>query len=178
MNNDIPPGRSFNPSAWSHRLPVLALALAGCGIATYLTLYQLDVIAHVWEPFFHSGSRVILKESSIARLLPVPDALIGAVVYLLDATLNVVGGPARWRTAPWVVLLLGAVAASLAAGGILLAIAQPLFFGAYCTLCLASAACSVLMVWPVMVEVGAAYGQVRRETAAGKSLRAALRGTP
>src|SRR5207248_54314 len=95
MMNDIPPGWSYNPSAWPHRLPVLVLALAGCAVATFLALYQLNVIAHVWEPFFGSGSRVILRESSIARLLPVPDALIGAVLYLLDALTDVIGGRAR-----------------------------------------------------------------------------------
>ena len=70
-----PPGWGHNPSRWSHRLPVLLLALAGCGIATYLALYQVHVVAHVWEPFFGDGSRVILRESSIARLLPVLEAL-------------------------------------------------------------------------------------------------------
>jgi hypothetical protein len=67
-----------NPSAWSKRLPVIGLALLGCGIATYLGLYQVDVIRHVWEPFFGNGSEVILKQSTVAHLLPVPDALLGA----------------------------------------------------------------------------------------------------
>jgi len=30
----VPPGWGHNPSRWSFRLPVLLLALAGCGIAT------------------------------------------------------------------------------------------------------------------------------------------------
>src|SRR3954454_11231365 len=145
MMDDRPPGWSYNPLAWSERLPVLALALAGCAIATYLALYQLDVVAHVWEPFFGSGSRRILKESSIAHLLPIPDALLGAVVYVLDAAADVLGGRTRWRPLPWAVLLLGLISAALGAGGGGLAICQPVLFGAYCTLCLASAACSILM---------------------------------
>ena len=64
----IPPGWSYNPSAWSERLPVLALALTGFGIATYLGLYQLGAVPGVWEPFFGDGSYRILKESSIAHL--------------------------------------------------------------------------------------------------------------
>jgi hypothetical protein len=48
------------------------------------------VFTRVWEPFFGEGSRVILT-SSVSRLLPVPDAALGAFGYLLDA----VGRPHR-----------------------------------------------------------------------------------
>jgi hypothetical protein len=50
------PGWSYNPSAWPERLPVAALGLTGLGIATYLGLYQLDLIRRVWEPFFGGWS--------------------------------------------------------------------------------------------------------------------------
>ena len=92
---DLPPGWSYNPSAWSERLPVLALALTGFGIASYLGLYQLGVVSVVWEPLFQEGSIRILKESSIAHFLPIPDAVLGAVVYLLDAAAGVAGGRVR-----------------------------------------------------------------------------------
>jgi hypothetical protein len=52
---DIPPGWGHNPSKWSRRLPVLLLALADCGIATYLALYQVDVLPTVWEPLFRNS---------------------------------------------------------------------------------------------------------------------------
>lgn len=173
---DVPLGWSYNPSAWSERLPVLALALTGFGIATYLGLYQLGAVPVVWEPFFGEGSHRILKESSIAHLLPVPDAVLGAVVYLLDATAGVVGSRVRWRTMPWIVLLLGMIAAGLAVGGVLLAIFQPVLFHAYCTLCLASAACSILMVGFVMAEVLAALQFLKREREQGRSAWQALWG--
>jgi hypothetical protein len=49
---DVPPGWGHNPSKWSHRLPVLLLALAGCGVATYLALSQVDVLPGVGGPLF------------------------------------------------------------------------------------------------------------------------------
>lgn len=36
-----PPGWTKNPSSLRERLPIVALALVGTGIATYLSLYQL-----------------------------------------------------------------------------------------------------------------------------------------
>lgn len=62
------------------------LALAGLAIAVYLTLYQLGIVPTVWEPFFGEGSRKVLH-SPISRLLPIPDASLGAVGYLVE----------RWR---------------------------------------------------------------------------------
>ena len=86
-----PPEWHYNPSGWSQRLPIVALAFVGFGIALYLALYQWDVFASVWEPFVGEGSRVILT-SSISRLLPVPDAALGAFGYLLDAVAGITGG--------------------------------------------------------------------------------------
>ncbi len=176
MPNERPPGWSYNPSAWSERLPVMALAVVGFGIATYLALYQLDVFATVWEPFFGSGSRQILRESSIAHMLPIPDAALGALLYLVEAVIDTLGGEDRWRSKPWAVLLLGAVAVLLGVGGAVLAVCQPLLFGAFCTLCLASALCSVLILGAVLDEVWAAWEHLRRESARGRSFWSALWG--
>ena len=78
---DIPPGWDYNPATWSQRLPIIALALVGMGIATYLALWQYRVTDDVWEPFFGDGSRVIL-DSELSRILsdflPVTDAALGA----------------------------------------------------------------------------------------------------
>ncbi len=172
----IPLGWTHNPSAWPRRLPTLVLSLLGFAFATYLTLYQLDVLSTVWEPFFGSGSRMILKESALARYLPVPDALLGAIAYLLDAILDCLGGETRWRTSPWIVLALGLVAGALGVSGVLLAASQPLIFGHYCTLCLASAVCSVLTAAAVADEVRAALRHVRDEKARGASWLQALQG--
>lgn len=152
---ELPPGWDYNPSAWRHRRPVLGLALVGFAIATYLTLYQLGVLGSVWEPFFGDGSRLLLKHSAIAHLLPIPDAALGAFAYLLEVVAEATGGRTRWRTQPWAVFGSAAVAGALAAGGILLVILQPLLSGTFCTLCLASATCSLLAAGPVLHEARA-----------------------
>ena len=158
----IPPGWDDNPSSWSQRLPIVALALAGFGIAMYLALYQWDVFASVWEPFFGEGSRVILT-SSISRLLPVPDAALGAFGYLLDAVAGVIGGRQRWRTMPWIVVVFGLAVGPLGAVSIALVMSQPLVVGAWCTLCLASAVISVLMIGPAMDEFLASLQYLKRQ---------------
>ncbi len=176
MSDPLPSGWTHNPSMWPRRLPTFLLSVLGCAIATYLTLYQVDVLTSVWEPFFGDGSKVILKESAIARLLPVPDASLGAVAYGFDAVLDCLGGQRRWRTAPWAVLALGLMAGGLGVSGVALAASQPLFFGHYCTLCLASAVCSILTTLAVADEVWATIRHVRDERARGRSWRQALRG--
>jgi hypothetical protein len=172
----VPPGWGHNPSKWSHRLPVLLLALAGCGIATYLALYQVHVLPTVWEPVFGNGSTVILRESAVARLLPVPDAALGAGVYLLEALAELPGDESRWRTKPWAVALLGLIAAGLGVAALGLVLAQALWFHHFCTLCLASAACSLLGCAAAAPEVWATVQHLRRERRRGLPWGQALRG--
>lgn len=172
---DAPPGWGYNPSAWGQRLPIVVLAMVGFGIATYLTLFQVEVIATVWEPFFGDGSRVILT-SATSRVLPVPDAALGAFGYLLDAATGVIGGRARWRTMPWIVIIFGLAIGPLGAVSILLVILQPLLYDSFCTLCLASALISVLMIGPALDEFLASLQHLRREMARGRPLWRAFLG--
>jgi hypothetical protein len=156
-----PPGWSYNPSSWRQRLPIVVLALAGFGIATYLALYQWRIVQGVWEPFFGRGSEIILN-SSVSRVLPIPDAALGALGYLLDAVTGVIGGRERWRTMPWIVIVFGLAVGPLGAVSILLVIFQPVLFDAWCTLCLASAAISLVMIGPAMDEFLASMQVMRR----------------
>jgi uncharacterized membrane protein len=165
---DSPPGWDYNPSDWCQRLPIIALALAGFGIATYLALYQWGVLARVWEPFFGDGSRVILN-SSISHLLPVPDAALGAFGYLLDAVTGTIGGRQRWRTMPWMVIIFGLAVGPLGAVSLLLVIFQPVLFDAWCTLCLASAVVSLLMIGPALDEFLASLQYLKAESRRGRS---------
>lgn len=165
-DRDIPPGWVKNPSAWGERLPIVALAIIGFGIATYLALYQYEVIDDVWEPFFGDGSRTIL-DSSLSRVLPVSDAALGAFGYLLDAVTGVIGGTRRWRTMPWIVVLFGIFVGPLGAVSILLVIAQPVLYDSFCTLCLATAVISLAMIPPAVDEVLASMQDVRRVRQAG-----------
>ena len=163
-----PPGWSYNPSTWSQRWPIVALALVGTGIATYLTLYQLRVVSTVWEPFFGDGSVTILN-SSVSRVLPIPDAALGALGYLADAVTGVIGGRERWRKMPWIVIVFGLAVGPLGGISILLVILQPVLLDAWCTLCLASAVVSVVMIPPAMDEMLASLQHVRRERDRGRS---------
>jgi hypothetical protein len=40
----VPPGWETNPSAWSQRLPIVAVAMVGFVVATYLTLFQYGAV--------------------------------------------------------------------------------------------------------------------------------------
>jgi uncharacterized membrane protein len=166
-SSETPPGWSYNPASWGERVPIVVMAAIGGLIATYLALYQYRVVDRVWEPFFGRGSQTILN-SSVSRLLPVSDAALGAFGYLLDALAGVVGGRARWRTMPWLVILFGIFVGPLGAVSLALVIAQPVAFRAWCTLCMATAAISVLMIGPAMDEVLASLQHLRRVRVRGR----------
>ena len=159
--DEIPPGWTYNPSRWSERLWLIGVALAGFGISTYLALYQWGIVREVWEPFFGSGSQEVLH-SFLSRLLPVPDAALGAFAYALDAVAGAIGGRQRWRTMPWIVVLFGLAVGPLGLVSVLLVIAQPVILDAWCTLCLVSAIISVVMIGPAMDEVLASLQFLRR----------------
>jgi uncharacterized membrane protein len=161
IGDDIPPGWDYNPAAWSQRLPIVGLAALGFAIATYLALFQFGVVATVWEPFFGQGSRRILT-SGLSKVLPIPDAALGALGYAADAIAGLVGGRARWRSMPWIVVLFAILVGPLGAISIGLVIAQPIVYDAWCTLCLASAAISVAMIGPAMDEALASLQHVKR----------------
>ena len=133
----VPQGWDENPTAWPKRVRLILLALLGLCVASYLTLYQLGVFGGVWDPFFPDGSAKVL-----GLMAPLPDAALGAAAYLAEIVLSLLGGEDRWRSAPWTVLALGFVIACGAAVSVALVIVQPVVVGAWCTLCLASAAVS------------------------------------
>jgi hypothetical protein len=168
-NGTQPQGWTSNPSSWRQRLPIVLLATVGFLIAAYLAAFQLGLVQAVWEPFFGDGSRRILT-SGVSRVLPIPDAALGALGYLLDAVTGLIGGRARWRTMPWIVVLFGIAIGPLGAVSIGLVILQPVLFDSFCTLCLASAVISVLMIGPALDEVLASLQHLRREAAAGRSV--------
>lgn len=163
-----PRGWGLNPSSWGQRLPLVLWSLVGFAIAAYLTLFQLNLIPSVWDPVFGGGSRTVLR-SEVSTLLPIPDAALGAMGYLFDAVTGAVGGRARWRTMPWMVLLFGLAAGPLGAVGVGLVIMQPVLCGAWCLLCLISAAISVGMVAPSLDEAMASLQYLRREKTRGRS---------
>lgn len=157
----VPPGWDYNPAGWSQRIPIVIIAFLGFGIATYLALYQLDIVRSVWEPFFGEGSVTILN-SKISHILPIPDAALGAFGYLLDAVTGVIGGTQRWKKMPWIVVAFGLAVGPLGIVSVMLVVFQPVLFSAWCTLCLASAVISVVMIGPAMDEVLASLQFLKR----------------
>ncbi|MBI4396056.1 MAG: vitamin K epoxide reductase [Elusimicrobia bacterium] len=165
---DAPPGWSCNPSAWPERAPIVALALLGFVIALYLALYQWRMVEDVWEPFFGDGSLIIL-DSPVSHLFPVPDAALGALGYLLAAAAGAAGGRRRWQTMPWMVALFGIAEGLLGVMSLLLVILQPVLFDAWCTLCLASSVVSAAMIGPATDEILASLQFLLREKGRGRS---------
>ncbi|HKS70534.1 MAG TPA: vitamin K epoxide reductase family protein [Ktedonobacterales bacterium] len=158
---DTPPGWRYNPSALSERLPLVALALIGCAIAIYLTLYQLGMVRQVWDPVFGSASSARVTGSALARRLPIPDASLGALGYAADAVLGAIGGPDRWRRLPWLALAFGVVIAGMGCAAVLLVIAQGAILRAWCMLCLCSAAISIVIACAGLGEPLAALQHLR-----------------
>ena len=176
MTDRTPPGWEYNPSTWPQRIPIIVLALIGFGIATYLALYQMNIFGTVWEPFFDNGSKRILN-SKVSRILPVPDAALGAFGYLLDAVTGAIGGKGRWRSMPWIVVIFGLAVGPLGVVSIMLVVFQPVLYESFCTLCLASAVISVAMIGPAMDEMLASLQFLKRVRDSGGPLWKAFWGT-
>jgi len=168
LAKEIPDGWNYNPSTWTQRVPIVVLAFVGLGIASYLALYQFNLIPNVWEPFFPGGSKKILN-SGISKLLPIPDAALGAFGYLLDAVTGIIGGKNRWKTMPWMVILFGLAVGPLGGISILLVIFQPVLYDTWCTLCLVTAAISIIMIGPAMDEMLASLQFVKQSKKQGLS---------
>ena len=166
--NQIPPSWDYNPSAWSQRWPLIAVAFVGFLIAMYMGLYQLEVFTTVWDPFFTDGSVKVLN-SSISKALPIPDAVLGAFGYVLDVITGAIGGTMRWKTKPWIVILFGIAIGPLGMISVLLIILQPLVVGAWCTLCIVTAMISIVMISPAMDELLASLQYLQRANQQGHS---------
>jgi uncharacterized membrane protein len=154
---DTPPGWSYNPSDWIQRGPIIAMAFVGFFLSRYLAAYQLGHIAYPWDPFFGDGTRRVL-DSEVSKAWPISDAGLGAVSYMLEALSGFMGGRNRWRTMPWMVLMFGILVVPLGVVSIVLVILQPVAVGAWCALCLVTAAAMLIMVAPAVDEV-VAMGQ-------------------
>jgi len=172
---NTPGGFHSNPSLWGKRKPLLIMAICGFIIALYLGFYELGVFNKVPEPFFGNGTKKILN-STFSRSLPIPDGLLGAFGYLCDIILVSIGKQNRWRSKPWVVFLYSFTIAIMALVSLFLLIMQAFILHSWCTLCLASAALSLLMVRPVSNEFLASFHYIMAEKEAGKSFLKALEG--
>lgn len=136
----------MTPSAWRTRVPVIILAAIGCLVAITLAAYELGVTQAVWDPLFGSASSERVLTSPLSHALPIPDAALGAIAYLVELVLTALGGTDRWHRRPHLVLVFGLVVAALGVTGVVLILDQLFLVHAFCTLCLSSAVISFINV--------------------------------
>ena len=160
----VPPGWTYSPSTYAQRLPIAALGLIGLLISRILTAYQLGHIDAAWEPFFagsaadpKNGTEEIIT-SWVSEMWPIPDAGLGAISYLLEILMAVMGTRTRWRTMPWMVTFFGILVIPLGVVSIYFIIIQPVLLGTWCTLCLAAALAMLIMI-PFAIDEVVAMGQ-------------------
>ncbi|HEY9677735.1 MAG TPA: vitamin K epoxide reductase family protein [Drouetiella sp.] len=154
---DMPMQWTYNPSSWIRRWAGIALALVGFFISRYLAAHQLGYVSHAWDPFFGDGSDKVTG-SAISRAFPISDAGFGSVAYVIEVMTGFMGDRARWRTAPWIVVLFAMVVLPLGVTSIILVITQPIFVGSWCGLCLCAAVALMTSV-PLSVHEAIAVGQ-------------------
>ena len=155
LDSALPPGWSYNPSARSQRVPIIAIAILNACVAGYLAVCQIAFHGRAWDPFFGVGTQLVLT-SAVSRAFPVSDAALGAGAYLLEALCGFMGDERRWRSKPWLVLTFGLLVLPLFFVTIDLMILQPVAVHAWCSLCLLCAAGMLVMVPLALDEVIAA----------------------
>jgi len=160
--SDVPLGWSYCPSTYLQRLPIIALGAVGFFISRELAAYQMGFISGVWEPFFAgkgalNGTEFIVT-SDVSKAWPIADGGLGAVTYMFEILMGVMGDRRRWRTMPWMVLLFGIVVVPLGVVSIYFIIIQPIVIGTYCTLCLLAALAMLIMI-PFALDELVAMGQ-------------------
>jgi nucleoside-diphosphate-sugar epimerase len=160
----VPPGWTYCPSTGAQRLPIAALGLIGLLIARMLTAYQLGHVDYAWEPFFagnladpRNGTEEIIT-SSVSQAWPIPDAGLGAVSYMLEILMAVMGSRARWRTMPWMVTFFGILVIPLGVVSIYFVIIQPIVIGTWSTPALIAALAMLIMI-PFALDEVIAMGQ-------------------
>ncbi len=142
--SSLPPGWSYNPSTWPSRILIAFFACIGWFISRYLAVYQLGYIDMMWDPFFGNGTINVIT-SDVSRAFPISDAGLGAVSYTIELLLACYGGPMRWCRTPWLVIIYGILVVPVSLVSIGLIILQPVAVGSWCTLCLMTAVCMLLM---------------------------------
>ncbi|MEX2496739.1 MAG: NAD-dependent epimerase/dehydratase family protein [Woeseia sp.] len=160
--SEVPPGWTYSPSTYLQRVPIIALGIVGVVLARILAAYQLGHVNWVWEPFFpgdgtRNGSEYIIT-SEVSKAWPVADGGLGAITYMFEVLMGIMGGRSRWRTMPWMVVLFGIAVVPLGVISIYFIIIQPIVIGTYCTLCLITALGMLIMI-PLSLDEIVAMGQ-------------------
>lgn len=173
---EVPPGWSYNPSTWSQRMPIIALAILGLYVSRYLAAYQLGYIPGVWDPFFAASSPLDPRNGTediitswVSKAWPVSDAAVGGYTYLLEILTGLVGSRMRWRTMPWLVILFGLMIAPLGITSIFFIIIQPVVIGTWSIIALIGAAAVLIQIPYSLDELIATLQFLRRRAQAGQN---------
>ena len=89
-----------NPFALTYGNTVLNTSDVISGMSRQMSAFQLGYTHSVWEPFFDPGTKGVLN-STVSRSLPISDAGVGAVAYMVEGLMGFIGDKQRWRTMPW-----------------------------------------------------------------------------
>jgi hypothetical protein len=155
LNVAAPPW-DYNPSAWSQRIPIAALAMVAFTISAYMAAYQWRLVDGVWDPIFGSQTNEVLDSDVSHRMkvwFGIPDAALGAIAYLGDAIFGLAGSTRRWQYRPWLVVLFGIDVIPLGGVSAILVFIQAFVLGKYCFLCLVTAVISLILVYWAYDEV-------------------------
>jgi hypothetical protein len=168
------PPWNHNPSSWRQRVPICLLAGVAFLTASYMALYQWRLIGDVWDPLFGEQSRSVLDSGVSERMrrwFRVPDAALGALAYLGDLVFGLAGSTRRWQYRPWLVLLFGLDVIPLGIVSAVLVVLQGTIVGAWCFLCLVTAAISLILVAISYDEVWSSLVYLKRVWQKTRSLR-------
>lgn len=140
---------NYNPSSWPQRIKVALLAFVAFIIATYLGLYQWQLIDTIWDPIFgEQSARVLTSDVShqMTSWIRIPDAILGAWAYLGDFVFALAGSTRRWQFRPWLVILFGLDVIPLGIVSAILIFLQGVVVGNWCFLCIITAIISLILV--------------------------------
>ncbi len=174
----------YNPSSWRQRVPICLLAGVAFLIASYMALYQWRLIGDVWDPIFGDQTKMVLDSKvseQMRRWFLIPDAAFGAIAYLGDVIFGLAGSTRRWQYRPWLVVLFGFDVIPLGIVSAVLVVLQGTVVGAWCFLCLVTAAISLILIYLAYDEVWSSLlylGRVWREKRNPRLLWATFWGRP
>lgn len=160
--SDLPPGWTYSPSTYLQRLPIVALGVVGLLISLHLAAYQLGHIQAAFEPFFTgshglNGTETIIT-SKVSKAWPIADGGLGAIGYMAEILMGMMGDRRRWRTMPWMVAMFGLEVVPLGAVSLYFIVIQPIVLGTWCSLCLLAGLAMLIMI-PYSLDELIAMGQ-------------------
>lgn len=152
----VPKPWQYNPSKWSQRIRICCVASIAVFFATYMGLYQLGLIDHIWDPVFGEQTQKVLDSDVSQKMYKwfrVPDSIMGAVAYLGDVIFALAGSTRRWQDRPWLVILFGIDVIPLGVVSAILVFMQGTVVGFWCFPCLITAVISIILVFLAYDEI-------------------------